>query len=126
MHLNRPLLAETPATADGLVIRLEGVCDADERHACAVLPVHPMTSDAWLRDKYANASMRKIGQPTLLVIRIVGTANLDRVWNLRAKRVGLGVKVAPNNPRLPVGIDDARAFFRSLGDASPARIAPFG
>ena len=52
------LLAEPPATANGLVELFVGVV-REVGHVRAVLPVHPKGCDFWLRDQHANLAMAK-------------------------------------------------------------------
>ena len=57
VSIDRVLLAEPPASADGLVVRLVRVRQPDEAHLVGVLEVHPEPRDARFRDEHPDGSV---------------------------------------------------------------------
>jgi hypothetical protein len=119
-HLHGSGLAEPPAAADGLVVGLVRVGEADEHHPGAVLPVQPPAADPRLRDEHPRVAVREREQPRLLLVRAVGAAYFDRVRDRARERLRLRVQVAPDDARPVVRVDDLGGEV----DALRQRLAP--
>ena len=102
MHLNRSALSESPATANGLIVSLERIRNADESHARAVLPVQPPSKHRWL----ANHDLHVSESPCAFVIDALIKVGVSSHGDIRnalieqssLKRILLVVKFAPDQP----------------------------
>src|SRR5699024_8177863 len=111
VNLHLTLLAESPAAAHSLVVRLEAVRDAHERHAGAVLPVQPPPAYRRLANQDADTASGKVGKAHLFRVGIIRPANLHGIRDSLTQRISLSVQVTPHNPWLRgVGINHRRAF----------------
>src|SRR3546814_17306118 len=64
VYMHIALLAEAVAAAHGLVKLFKAVIQTHKCHACAVLPVHPVTANFWFADQDAQrrSEERRVGK----------------------------------------------------------------
>ena len=68
MRVDRLLLPEAPAPADGLIERLVAVGQANKGDVVAALEVEAKPEDARLADQHADLAILKVDRSLLLVI----------------------------------------------------------
>ena len=115
------LLAEPPAAADGLVVRLERVV-SEVRHAVAVLVVQAPRGDPGLRDQDPDLAPAERGKAFLLRLHGVRAADLHCAVDQPREQVALVIQVTPGYAGLGIG-EQFRSFLAPLGDGAPRRLA---
>ena len=110
MNINGVLLAEPPAAADRLVVRLVTVGQPNEHHLMALLEVHAEPGDGGLRDEDPHGAVLECFECFSLVVGRPGAFDVDSAIDERRDSVGFVVQSAPHDPLAVAGGNFGGAF----------------
>src|SRR5690625_1634696 len=94
--MDRVLLAETPASANGLIIGFPAIRKPDKDHLVAVLPVHAITGDLWLANQHLYIATSKAHKSLGFVVGLIGPLHFYSISNSGCQLLAFVVQVAPN------------------------------